>query len=133
MRKFILLCLGVAMALTASADFKALEFAQTDGTVITVKTEGLILTPQDGNLDIANTAGEKVTLQISSINYMQFVEESAGIESVAFDLEGNVTVYNLQGVREGEFSSAFEASRKLSPGIYLVRDNSGRTLKIIVK
>lgn len=133
MRKLILLCLGVVMALTAAADFKALKFAQTDGTVTTVKTAGLTLTPQDGSLEIANTAGEKVTLQLATINYMQFVEESASVDSPVFDLEGNVIVYNLQGVREGEFSSAFEASRKLSPGIYLVRDNSGRTLKIIVK
>lgn len=133
MRKLILLCLGVAMALTAAADFKALKFAQTDGTVTTVKTAGLTLTPQDGSLEIANTAGEKVTLQLATINYMQFVEESASVDSPVFDLEGNVIVYNLQGVKEGEFSSVFEASRKLSPGIYLVRDNSGRTLKIIVK
>lgn len=136
MKKFLLICTILFLAATSSATFKALEFKANDGSVTIVRTEGLVLTPQGNHLNIANASGEQLSLLLTSIDYMQFTDYSddpAAVNSITFDFEGKVGAFSLNGIFEGEFPSAFEASAKLKPGIYVLKNNCGKSVKIIVK
>lgn len=136
MKKFILcgvLSLGALVFgnLTAFADYYSLEFKSSDGSSVMVATEGLVITVDGDNLIVSNSKGEALSLPAASLVSMQFVDDSGAVESIFKD-NGELKVYNLEGVDFGTYNSLNDAKTNLSPGIYVIRNSAGETVKIIV-
>jgi hypothetical protein len=134
MRKHLLL-LMLFIALSASADnFSYLAFKSSDGTVQTVSVASLTLTFSNGVVTATNSEGSK-TFTLADLSMMYFSVDQEGtnsIESVFRNVEGQVTVYSLTGVKMGSYASIAEARGALKSGIYVV-SAGGKSYKMNLK
>ena len=84
------------------------------------------------NLTFSNT---DLTIPVSSLISMEFTDyddSPAAIDTVKFDGNGLVTVYNIDGTSVGSFDSYTDALSSLGKGVYVVKDTIGNSLKISV-
>lgn len=133
--KKISLCGGALMlSLVASSSviYDKMNFTTTDGTSYEVPAEGLCITVEGENLSIV-AKDRTITIPLASLSTMQFVDNLGFIDSLTSASDDSVTVYGLDGVSVGTYSSAAKAMESLSAGIYLMKDNEGKTFKIKVE
>ena len=133
MKKLLLLCgVTLLLSLPSFADYNSLEFTLTDGTSHYIKAEGLVINVESGNLSMTNKSNEKLELTLASLSSMQFSEaETTGVASFTGE-EGEVSVFTADGKNAGTFQSLQKAWEALSPGIYVIRNANGQTVKIRV-
>lgn len=132
MNRLIVCGAALLMALSVSATYRSMEFKVSDGTSYHVDIEGLIITTSGENLVATNAAGEKLELPLSTVLSMQFAETPSAISEVSASVNGPVTVYTTGGAAVGHFLSVQEAWNTLKSGFYLMKDNKGQTIKIVV-
>lgn len=129
MRK-LLLAISVVLlsAASAMAEYNYLELRSTDGLSQTIETSGLVIVKDGDNLTATNTAGSSLTVELSSLDFMQFSDSS----EVKVILTGNgpLDVFTLEGVKAGRFDSLEECMDELAPGVYIVKDSKNGSLKI---
>ena len=137
MKKFSLLFLmALMMALPSSlamaGRYSYLEFTSNTSEIYTVATNNLEILVNGENLIFSNT---DLMIPLSSLISMEFTEyddSPAAIDTVKFDGNGLVTVYNIDGTALGSFDSYTDALSSLGKGVYVVKDTIGNSLKISV-
>lgn len=126
---FLLSVCANAMA----ADYDYLIIKQTDGTETALSAAPLKITFADGNL-LATSPNGITTLPLSSLSSMYFSTTATnGIEALQAIGEAQAaTVTSMTGVVVARGESVTDATRRLAPGLYIVKTNKD-TKKILVK
>lgn len=135
MKKWIL-CMMAAIAIQVwAADFtyKYLVVKTSDGTQVSLASEGLKLTFADGQLVAVNNSGSK-SFELASLSSMLFAEteSTTGIARTTSVADGRVEVYTLSGMYVRTFDTSSTLKTQLKSGVYVVKQNNKST-KIIVK
>lgn len=131
MKHFYLLLALLATALTANAStYDYLTFLSSDGKQVSMSVSGLKMQIADGNLVATNGEGT-MTFALADLSKMLFTETSGIADNILNDGKA-VTVYNLSGVKIGEYLNAAEAQNELEKGVYVVKAND-KTYKMAVK
>lgn len=113
--------------------YNSLEFTSNTGETYTVATEDLEILVEGDNLSFNNT---DLTIPLTSLVSMEFGDfdiDTTEVESISVNQEGAVTVYNLNGTSAGTFNSYTEALAALRPGLYVIKDANGNSLKVNVE
>lgn len=123
MRKFLLLLVALAGALTVKADsYTYLTFETTDGEKVSVSLESLTITISGTTL---TTGSQSFTLANLSRMYFSYTDETDGIKEVTRDaLNEAIEIYDLQGHKV--------SNAQLKKGVYIVKTKQG-TYKIATK
>ena len=137
MKKFALLFLMVSLmalpsSLAMAGRYNSLKFTSNSGEIYTVATNNLEVLINGENITFSNT---DLTIPLSSLVSMEFTDyddSPAAIDTVTFDGNGLVTVYNIDGTSVGSFDSYTDALSSLGKGVYVVKDINGNSLKISV-
>lgn len=130
--KKIILSIALACSTGAFAGPLHLVFLTADGQEHAFVAESLQMTRNETLLEVKN-AEKSESFNLTDLRKMYFTENPAAIAEIdAGMLEGEVTVYTLNGTEAGHFSSATEAISQLEPGIY-VMSTEKQTVKIRVK
>ena len=66
------------------------------------------------------------------MEFTDYDDSHAAIDTVKFDGNKLVTVYNIDGTSVGSFDSYTDALSSLGKGVYVVKDTIGNSLKISV-
>lgn len=138
MKKLSLFILGMLAAalipsLAIAGRYNSLKFTSDSGETYTVATKNLEIIVGSENLTFSNT---NLTIPLTSLVSMEFADyddNPAEIDTVEFDGEGTVTVYGLNGTKVGSFDSYAEALASLGQGLYVIKDASGNSLKVNVE
>ena len=129
---FMLLTMALTPSLAFAGRYNSLKFTSNTGETYTVATNNLEILVDGENLTFSNT---DLTILLSSLISMEFindVDDPAAIDTVKFDGNGLVTVYNIDGTSLGSFDSYNDALSSLGKGVYVVKDTNGNSLKISV-
>lgn len=137
MKKFSLLFLMVTLMVLSSSlamagRYGSLLFTSNTGEKYTVAATNLEILVNGGNLTFSNT---DLTIPLSSLISMEFTDydnSPAAIDTVSFEGNGLVSVYNIDGTYVGSFDSYTDALFSLGKGVYVVKDTVGNSLKISV-
>ena len=137
MKNFSLLFLMVSLmvlpsSLAMAGRYSSLMFTSNTGEKYSVATNNLEILVNGENLTFSNT---DLTIPLSSLISMEFTDyddSEAAIDTVKFDGNGLVTVYNIDGTSVGSFDSYTDALSSLGKGVYVVKDTVGNSLKISV-
>ena len=133
MKTLLLSGLMLLGSLTAFADFNGMEFKYADGKSEVLSLKNLTITVNGDKLTVSNAEGVNLSMNATNLASIKFVEnQTSGIEKVSL---GNSTVkaYDLNGVFVGEYNSLNEARSALRGGIYVLRNNNGETIKLVVR
>ena len=127
---FLLLCAGMAQA----GEYAYLVFTNTEGTKTALSVTDLTMTVNGAQLDVTNTNGT-VQFTLTDLAAMQFSVDGEslpeGIDNV-LNADAPVTVYAINGMALGSFSSMLQAVQQLDRGTY-VMVQSGKSQKLIVR
>lgn len=137
MKKFSLLILLISMmvlpsSLAMAGRYCSLMFTSNTGETYTVATNNLEILVNGENLTFSNT---DLSIPVSSLVSMEFTDyddSPSAIDTVIFDGNGLVTVYNIDGSTAGCFDSYTNALSSLGKGVYVIKDTIGNSLKISV-
>ena len=127
-----LLMIFVAPSLASAGSYSTLKFTSNTGETYSVATNNLEILVNGENLTFSNT---NLLIPLSSLVSMEFTDyddSPAAIDSVKFDGNGIVTVYNIDGTSVGTFDSYTDALSSLGKGVYVLKDTNGNSLKIRV-
>ncbi len=127
--KRIAFALATAFPLSLfAADFPWLTFKLVDNTEMSVESEELSMTYQDGFLNLSSSKVDK-SIPVSQIKSMMFTSTPTGVSDIktADSQEGDY--YNLSGIKVGRFLTVEEAKKSLPSGIYIVKSDS-KTFKV---
>lgn len=133
MKKFLIPTMALMLAMSASAEtYPYLSFQTADGSIVSLKSDNLNLTIEDGKLVVQNGEGSNkfVLTDLARMFFSQSTETA--ITNLNTDVNSTLQVYTTSGVFLGEFDSERSLRRSVSSGIYVVKTN-GRTLKMAVK
>lgn len=130
MRIFLLsFLLSLSALAMQGADFTYLTFQTEDGSEYSVVASGLSISFQDGNL----VASDGTSLPLTNLRKMYF-SNASNISGLAGEkANGMVTVYNLQGKLLGSYPSLSEATAAMGKGLFLIKEENGKTQKKVVK
>lgn len=121
----------LAVAFTSNAaNYDYLTFQNTDGNQVSMSVNGLKMQIADGNLVATNGEGT-MTFALSNLSKMLFTETSGIADNIISDSKA-VTVYNLSGVKIGEYQNVASVQKALDKGVYVVKEND-KTYKMTVK
>ena len=132
MKKYLLSCAGVALAMSAAAaEYPALAFELADGTVRSVSAANLSMTFAGGNL-VADHAAGRLEIPVADLRKFYFTGGQASVADVALDADEAVEVYSATGMRMGRYSSEADAKADLPAGLYVMKSAS-RIFKTVVR
>jgi hypothetical protein len=127
---FLLLCAGMAQA----GEYAYLVFTNTEGTKTALSVTDLTMTVNGAQLDVTNTNGT-VQFTLTDLAAMQFSVDGEslpeGIDNV-LNADAPVTVYAINGMALGSFSSMLQAVQQLDRGTYVIVQ-SGKSQKLVVR
>lgn len=132
-RRLALFGTALLLSLTAAAEYSYMEFRTADGVSHIISAEGLVITLSGQNLVATNSLNENLELPATAVVSMQFTDYINSLPELETTLGGSVTVYSLAGKRLGHFASAKQAWSKLAKGAYILKDNNGKSAKIVVR
>ena len=129
----MMLLTALVPSLAFAGKYNSLKFTSSTGETYTVATNNLEILVNGEKLTFSNT---DLTIPLSSLISMEFTDydgSPAAIDTVNFDVNGLVTVYNIDGTSVGSFDSYTDALSSLGKGVYVVKDTIGNSLKISVR
>lgn len=134
MRKLLTFALGLVVSAMTSYALPYVCFYTTSGgdTPVAVASEGLVITVEGDNLIATPGQGEALTLPLNTLQGMEFSWSATGIENLLDDGATSFALYGLDGLKAGSFSSLDDASKALPQGVYIVKKNNGKTVKILL-
>lgn len=140
MKKFLLTGVLALAFLGAKADYTSMTFSTLDDVEHVIDISGLEIGFVDGKL-VATSDNSTLTLPMSSLKSMQFSNddptdpepEPSAIATVGADCASSVTLYSIDGVCRGVFSSINEASQTLPKGVYILKTETGFNTKIAIR
>lgn len=129
---FAIIAISSAMMSMAHANdgFGKLVFKSASGESYYVETQGLEIYFKDGNVTFNNNELSIPTSQLVSMEFSNNTDSGTGVEEILSNTTESVTVYYIDGVKVGEYSSLAEACQSLKTGVYVVRYSNGQTVKI---
>ena len=119
-------------SLAFAGRYNTLKFTSDSGETYSIATNNLVIHVNGENLTFNNT---DLTIPLSSLVSMEFTDyddSPAAIDTVIFEGTGTVAVYNINGTPVGSFDSYADALASLSRGVYVIKDANGNSLKISV-
>ena len=134
MKKLFTLIAGIVLSVTASygSEFLCLYTVEGGDTPEVVVSDGLTMTVNGDNLIVKSKEGEKI-FQLNELKGMEFSDDTTlGVGKLLNDGSQSFTIYNLDGVKAGEYTSINEAAAALSHGAYVIKGNNGKTVKILI-
>lgn len=132
MNRYLLLLVSMLIAFSVKAEYAYMKFTTTAGDTHYVSTGNLTITVEGENLVATNDYNETLTLGLTSVASMELVGYMATAETIATESNGEVEVFMSNGVSAGRYMSIDDVRKTLSPGIYLVKNNSGQTIKLMI-
>ena len=128
----MMLMTAISSSVAFAGRYTMLKFTSNGGETYTIATNNLEILINDGNLTFNNT---DLTLPLASLVSMEFTDyddDPSNVNSLSFDHNGIVTVYNVNGILVGSFDSYSEAFNSLGRGVFVFKDTNGNTLKVSV-
>lgn len=133
MKKFLIPTMALMLAMSASAEtYPYLSFQTADGSIVSLKSDNLNLTIEDGKLVVQNGEGSNKFVLIDLARMFFSKSTETAITNLNTDINSTLQVYTASGVFLGEFDSERSLRRSVPSGVYVVKAN-GRTLKMAVK
>lgn len=130
---FLLICiLTLAGSIASASSFKYMEFKTKAGITYTIGSNGLVLTVSGETLSAVNSADEHLTFPVAELQSMQFTDVSSGVEALSINEDGEISVFDLNGIKIGKFVSLDSASQSLDSGVYIIKNKAGQTFKTII-
>ena len=133
-KKIILLVLLVCAWIAQAGEYAYLVFTNTEGTKTALSVTDMTLNVNGAQLDVTNVDGS-VSFTLTDLAAMQFSVDGEnlpeGMENV-LNADGSVTVYAINGMSLGSFSSMIQAVQQLDKGTYVIVQNS-KSQKLVVK
>ena len=110
-----------------NATSKNVEWGSTDESIATVDSHGVVKALKQGVCDIYVTAtdGSEVTASCKIK-----VDNTNAIEDITVDNNESVKIYSIQGFLI--FKGMYGERPSLNNGVYIVKSNSGKTVKLII-
>ena len=134
MKKLFTLIVGAAMSIAAAHASEFLCF-YTNGvdTPVAIVPAGLSMTVEGDHLIVQPKGEEQITFALNDLKGMEFSDDNTlGVDKLLNDGSQSFTIYNLDGVKAGEYTSINEAAAVLSQGAYVIKGNNGKTVKILI-
>lgn len=125
--------LGAAAAMTlsvAASNLDKMAFECNDGKIYVIAADNLSISYAADKL-MASNGTETLTFNAAEVSRFFFSDGQSGVEDVIAG-EQHFTVYNLQGIKVGEFDTFGECAVTLAPGIYISKSGN-KTSKFEVK
>ncbi len=118
----------VATVLPENATSKNVEWKSTNESIATVDNQGIVKALKKGECEILATAcdGSKATASCKVI-----VGINSAIEDITIDNQEKVMIYSVQGLLL--FNGLYIEQPYLSNGVYILKTESGKTVKLIIK
>ena len=142
MKKIIVMTIALTgLFASAQADdytYPYLAFVTTAGNVESLAVNDLQITFADGSLVAVNASTSK-TYTLSDMARMYFSETEETTTGISLTPspspkgEGSEYVYDLQGRKIADNPSSFISHPSSQKGIYVVKNNNGRTYKVAVR
>lgn len=138
MKKLFFVLMLFLNTFNASAyDYPYLTFQKTDGSVVDLSVENLVLTVS-GNSIVASDGSTSTTLTIADLTKMYFSTSStSGIAETSLSGDSEpVEIFTMSGVSLGSYDNIATAKKNLQKGLFLVKEKSNgssKTYKIEVK
>lgn len=130
---FLLLSMmAISSSVAIAGRYCSLKFTSNSGETYTVATNNLEILVNGENLTFSNTDLMIPLTSLVSMEFTDYDDSPAAIETVPFDGKGAVTVYNIDGTVVSSFDSYSEALASLRQGVYVIKDVNGNSLKISV-
>lgn len=126
----MILMMALSTFVSSAGRYNALKFTSKAGDIYTVVADNLEIQINGNDISFNNT---DITIPLNSLVSMEFTDyddNPAEINSVIPDMEGVVTVYNMNGTMIGSFGSYSEALGSLSHGVFVIKDTNGNSLKV---
>ena len=123
---------ALSSSLSFAGRYTTLKFTSDSGETYTVTTNNLEILVNEANLTFSNT---DLTIPLASLVSMEFTDyddSPASVDTFDSNPVGAVTVYNLNGMLIGSFESFSEALGSLGQGVFVITDANGNSLKISV-
>jgi hypothetical protein len=134
MRKIILMFLLACAGMVQAGEYAYLVFTNTEGTKTAVSVTDLTMTVNGTQLEITNANGS-VNFTLTDLAAMQFSVDGEtlpeGFDNV-LNADAPVTVFAINGMALGTFSSMLQAVQQLDRGTY-VMVQSNKSQKLIVR
>lgn len=134
-KKLLTIVSALAIATTAMADdYPYLTFKKSDGTLVSVKSNSLMMSIKNGKLSVYG-ASDHIELTVADLASMYFstTDETTGIEDIpAADTKGKLEAFSTLGVSYGTFEDIEALKKALPEGIYIIKSN-GKTYKTAVR
>lgn len=121
---------ALAFPLMASASvYPWLTFKMTDGTEMSVASEGLAINYNEGKLLLKSITVDQ-TIPTELVKSMRFTTTPAAVEGIKELISVEADYYDLSGNKVGNFVSSEDAKKALPSGTYILRSKD-KTIKII--
>lgn len=133
MKKILTMTLGLVLsALSASAAPYLCIYTIIGGdTPEVIGADGLTLSVENENLMITKEGAAR-SIALNTLVGMEFSEDTTlGIDAI-LSSDSSFELYDLGGVKIGEFSSLDQASAALSQNVYVIRSANGKSFKILL-
>ena len=124
--------MALPSSLAMAGSYSSLKFTSSTGETYMVATNNLEILVNGEKLTFSNTDLSIPLSSLISMEFTDYVDSLAAIDTVNFDGNGLVTVYNIDGTSVGSFDSYTDALSSLSQGVYVIKDANGNSLKISV-
>ena len=129
-----MLTMLVCAVMAQAGEYAYLVFTNTEGTKTALSVSDLSMTVNGTQLEITNVNGS-VNFTLTDLAAMQFSVDGEtlpeGIDNV-LNADAPVTVFAINGMALGTFSSMLQAVQQLDRGTY-VMVQSGKSQKLIVR
>lgn len=125
------LALALASAVASASSLPALRFELNDGSVVTLPSEGLLLT-FDSNFMRASHSEGTLDIDLNRLTKFYFYGDFSAISSVGADEPERVKIFSVTGIFCGEYDSLESARAALPAGLYVARTDL-RTFKTVVR
>ena len=135
MKKLFTLLAGIVLSVTASygSAYLCLYTVEGGDSPEVVVSDGLTMTVDGDNLIVQPKDDEPITFALNELKGMEFSDDTTlGVDKLLNDGSQSFTIYNLDGVKAGEYTSINEAAAALSQGAYVIKGNNGKTVKILI-
>ena len=124
--------MALSTASATAGRYNTLTFTSNGGETYSVSTNNLEILISGDNLSFNNT---DIIIPLSTLMSMEFADyddSPAGVDSFVTDGSGAVTVFTIDGTVVGAFGSYSVALRSLTRGIYVIKDENGKSIKVKV-
>lgn len=134
MKKLLSLAIGIMVSAMTSYALPYMCIYTTTGgdTPEAVVSDGLVMTVDGDNFVATPQEGSALVIPLNTLVGMQFSWNSTEVISILGNSSDSFELYGLDGVKAGSFTSLDEAAAVLTPGLYVMKNETGKSVKILL-